>query len=1006
MFAFRSALCGGRYLLGVLAAALLVLSSTVRAEFMVSPDWFSWVWTPDVGCAEDPGLKYLVVWRRFRITQPAHISAMQVLSETELPFYIPEVEDADAEDKGEPAVAGGTSNWLVAWNSYSDEDGQYRIRARVVSPFSMSEMICIAQSPDPKYPPDVAFNGEEYLVVWSGSIIGRDDIFGQRVSAAGSLLGPSFCISDAEGNKSLPAVTSDGNGYLVCWERAKEGGPCVEACSVAADGTVGPSFSISSLASNPDVTFNGERYIVVWRQDAPTPGIHGVRCTNQETEGDHFVMCNGSELSDPKVHAERLYGNCLVVWGDSSAGHDIRGQRVNRLGVPVGPQLDICSDTARQMSLGLASDGERLLAVWADWRHAPSNPHASAVYGQFTPAWEEDFYSQTELATAFNQGRNLALDPSTGTLHAVYWSGVDGIDTVYYTYSNDNGTHWAPYEVVDTDAAFPCVVCEDDQLWISYQKPVAGRLVCKYRSGVAPWEEYDLYADVGTPGPPSISRVYFYGPGAFCGVYVVFTATQGNVTTIQFRVVQAPGGVVYSRQLDQQSSPDVCLTPSVATTPGDIVHVAWKRLGDYQGLRRELAMYCQWPYRGDWSEPTEMSDWVLEPNCEPAFNPCIDAYGDALVGVWDAPWGQRPHEVWRRDKEAWQHEFPLANVPGRRSHSENAPSLYPQNSTSGVVAWQEKPAPEGIYAFIEGVAEPFAIYEDNGRSLFPDIFAELPEGPYDPTFLNTLWTHEEVTGPGGIRTVRFLRYEHALCGGRQPAYYDCGIGDSVLSYYCQSRDGWARWREYKVDFGRERLRYRLPFLNPNCIYVMRAVLYHAARDTWVQTFSLDGRAVGRFAYRGLAPETVWVTVPRELYREDCEVMLDVTRTTGEYASLASLVLFQRYPFRQGGQGKDYAGAEFVVADGPVRFTAVHPSPFRVQTRVSYSVMSEQCISVRVYDVQGRLVRQLASGLHQPGTYTVLWNGTDDRGRRLAAGTYLCRLEPTAGAKSLAVVLAR
>ena len=41
----------------------------------------------------------------------------------------------------------------------------------------------------------------------------------------------------------------------------------------------------------------------------------------------------------------------------------------------------------------------------------------------------------------------------------------------------------------------------------------------------------------------------------------------------------------------------------------------------------------------------------------------------------------------------------------------------------------------------------------------------------------------------------------------------------------------------------------------------------------------------------------------------------------------------------------------------------------------------------IYDVAGRLVRRLASGPMDPGSYTVLWDGTDDRGQTVAPGVY-------------------
>jgi hypothetical protein len=46
--------------------------------------------------------------------------------------------------------------------------------------------------------------------------------------------------------------------------------------------------------------------------------------------------------------------------------------------------------------------------------------------------------------------------------------------------------------------------------------------------------------------------------------------------------------------------------------------------------------------------------------------------------------------------------------------------------------------------------------------------------------------------------------------------------------------------------------------------------------------------------------------------------------------------------------------------------------------------------VLLYDVSGRLVRDVARGQYRAGYQSVIWDGRDDRGRRVAAGMYFLR----------------
>lgn len=69
---------------------------------------------------------------------------------------------------------------------------------------------------------------------------------------------------------------------------------------------------------------------------------------------------------------------------------------------------------------------------------------------------------------------------------------------------------------------------------------------------------------------------------------------------------------------------------------------------------------------------------------------------------------------------------------------------------------------------------------------------------------------------------------------------------------------------------------------------------------------------------------------------------------------------------------------------------VAPNPTRDFTQVEFTVPRTANVQVSVVDVLGREVAQLASGSHNPGRYTVTWNG-ELNGRRAPSGLYFIRL---------------
>ena len=75
-----------------------------------------------------------------------------------------------------------------------------------------------------------------------------------------------------------------------------------------------------------------------------------------------------------------------------------------------------------------------------------------------------------------------------------------------------------------------------------------------------------------------------------------------------------------------------------------------------------------------------------------------------------------------------------------------------------------------------------------------------------------------------------------------------------------------------------------------------------------------------------------------------------------------------------------------------------PNPFRPQTQISFTVPERTNVNLEVYNVAGRSIRQLASGVREAGRYTIDWNGRDAAGERVTAGVYFYRL--TAGGEVL------
>ncbi len=84
-------------------------------------------------------------------------------------------------------------------------------------------------------------------------------------------------------------------------------------------------------------------------------------------------------------------------------------------------------------------------------------------------------------------------------------------------------------------------------------------------------------------------------------------------------------------------------------------------------------------------------------------------------------------------------------------------------------------------------------------------------------------------------------------------------------------------------------------------------------------------------------------------------------------------------------------SQATLADQPVLFPNF-PNPFNPATHISFQLPEAANIVLSVYNVQGRLVRELISGHFPAGSYQFSWPGDDESGRPAASGIYFCRLQ--------------
>ncbi len=91
---------------------------------------------------------------------------------------------------------------------------------------------------------------------------------------------------------------------------------------------------------------------------------------------------------------------------------------------------------------------------------------------------------------------------------------------------------------------------------------------------------------------------------------------------------------------------------------------------------------------------------------------------------------------------------------------------------------------------------------------------------------------------------------------------------------------------------------------------------------------------------------------------------------------------------EAGDGTDVA----LAAPMRIGLNEVFPNPFTGETTIRYAVSRPQSVTLTVYDVTGRRVRALRHGPAAPGPASVVWDGRDADGSRVASGVYFVRMQ--------------
>ncbi|MEO5571058.1 MAG: T9SS type A sorting domain-containing protein [Bacteroidia bacterium] len=96
----------------------------------------------------------------------------------------------------------------------------------------------------------------------------------------------------------------------------------------------------------------------------------------------------------------------------------------------------------------------------------------------------------------------------------------------------------------------------------------------------------------------------------------------------------------------------------------------------------------------------------------------------------------------------------------------------------------------------------------------------------------------------------------------------------------------------------------------------------------------------------------------------------------------------------------------LTSDNESSSVNIFPNPVSASTTISFSLSQSEKVSVKIFDMTGRIVNTLADGEMQEGAQQVEWNVTDEKGNAVDAGIYFLKVDAGSFSKTQKLVIER
>ena len=253
----------------------------------------------------------------------------------------------------------GGGNFVITWTDWQSGDSDIYVQryssigAKLGTNFKINDDKGLAFSTS-----ITADDRGNFVITWREERYASYDIYAQRCSSDGNVLGTNFKVNEDNGPTYSPSISSDNNGnFVIVWVDDRYIGSDIYAQHYSSDGsTVETNFIVNDDqgCSNqwyPIISIDSTgNFVIVW-QDERNNGFSDVYAQRYSSGGTalgtNFKVNDDNGFSGqivPSISSDKV-GNFVITWEDSRNGqHDIYAQRYASDGTALGTNFKVNID--------------------------------------------------------------------------------------------------------------------------------------------------------------------------------------------------------------------------------------------------------------------------------------------------------------------------------------------------------------------------------------------------------------------------------------------------------------------------------------------------------------------------------------------------------------------------------------------------------------------------------------------------------------------------------------